>query len=501
MDASNTNDKKMKMVRITLDHMQAGRPEDFPKPGDKFQKAAMPEGIGHGELYADIVRIALPSLFELILTQLTSMADQIMVGRLPGEIGVQALSAVGLSAQPKMLLMTMIMAMNVGSTAMVARFRGQGNRQKANQVLRQSVFFNIVLSAFFMTVGLAFGENIIRFLAGSGISESTIQYASEYFRIQMYGMIPLSMTFSFTACLRGCGDTKMPLFYNTMANVVNIVFNYLLIYGKFGFPYMKVAGASLATVLGQNVAFVIASCVVLSKTRFVYLDLKEKFYIDKDLLKSVITIGFPSMVEQLFMRAGVMIFTRTVAGLGDTAYATHQICMNIQSMSFMIGQAFSNGSTTLVGQSLGKGRYDMADVYVRHTRHLGLICAVALASFLFFFGGSVVWLYNETPEVVALGSKILMFVAFMQPFQNQQFITNGGLRGAGDTKFSAMVIFITVLLVRSGLAILFINYLGLGLWGAWLAIFADQMLRTLLIICHYNTGKWRFMRAFNASEK
>jgi len=487
-------DKKVKIVRTTLDELPYGKPEDWPSPSDKFKKSPIPQGITHSELYKDIITIALPSLFELILTQLTSMADQIMVGRLPGELGVQALSAVGLSMQPKMLLMTMIMALNMGSTAMVARFRGQGDQKKANQVYRQSLVINIILAAIVMLVGTYVARPFILLLAGKGISEATIGYATEYFRIQMYGMIPLCMTFTCTASLRGCGDTKMPLFYNTTANVVNVVFNYLLIYGKFGFPRMEVVGASLATVIGQTTATVIAMTLMLSKTRYVYLDLKEKLSFDRDIEHNIITIGLPSMIEQLFMRAGVMIFTRTVAGLGDISYATHQICMNIQSLSFMSGQAFSNASTTLVGQSLGRGRVDMADVYVRHTRHLGLVFAVVLASLFFFFGGHVVALYNETPEVIYLGRQILMFVAFMQPFQNQQFITNGGLRGAGDTKFSAFTIMVTVLIVRTSLGILFINYLDFGLWGAWIALVTDQLLRTAMIIGHYNTGKWRFLK-------
>ncbi|MBR0523079.1 MAG: polysaccharide biosynthesis C-terminal domain-containing protein, partial [Firmicutes bacterium] len=245
-------DKKVKIVRTTLDELPYGKPEDWPSPSEKFKKSPIPKGVSHSELYKDIITIALPSLFELILTQLTSMADQIMVGRLPGELGVQALSAVGLSMQPKMLLMTMIMALNMGSTAMVARFRGQGDQKKANQVYRQSLVINMILAAIVMLVGTYVARPFILLLAGKGISEATIGYATEYFRIQMYGMIPLCMTFTCTASLRGCGDTKMPLFYNTTANVVNVVFNYLLIYGKFGFPRMEVVGASLATVIGQT---------------------------------------------------------------------------------------------------------------------------------------------------------------------------------------------------------------------------------------------------------
>lgn len=490
----NENEQKTKMIRTTLDDLPAGTEAEIPKKGSRFIKYPLPSGISHKMLYADVIRIAWPSFVELVLTQLTSMADQIMVGQLPGETGVLALSAVGLSAQPKFMLMTMMQALNVGSTAMVARFRGQGNREKANQVFRQSLFFNLFLSALFMIVGVVFALPMLHFMGGNGISNQTFAYAKEYFLIQMYGFIPLCMTFTVTAVLRGIGDTRTPLIYNTLANVFNLFFNYLLIYGKFGCPRLEVVGASWATIIGQTIAFVFAFIFVMNKRRYIYLNFKEKFNVDVVILGNVVKIGIPSMIEQLFMRAGIIIYTRTVTSLGDIPYATHQICMNIQAMSFMTGQAFSNSATTLMGQSLGKRRFDLAENYTRHTQSIGFAFSILLGALLIIFGRNVVGFYNDTPEIVTLGGSILVMVGCIQPFQSMQFILSGALRGAGDTRFPAVVMFITVLLVRSGLALLFINVLHLGLWGAWYALVTDQVLRSGLIFCHYRTGKWRFIR-------
>lgn len=483
-----------KMVRTTLDSVPMGDEASYPKPGSKLGKAKMPEGVTNKMLMKDVVRIAWPSFIELVLTQLTSMVDQMMVGQMGGQAGVLALAAVGLSAQPKFLLQTVIMALNVGSTAMVARFRGQGNREKANQVFRQSLFFNLILAIIFMTLGLLFTNPLLHFMGGDNISADTYSYAAQYFHIQMYGFIPLCLTFTITAVLRGIGETRVSLAYNTIANMVNVCFNYLLIYGKFGFPQMGVAGASLATVIGQTVAFIIAAVFVMNKKRFIYFSFREKFKVDFEILSNVIAIGVPSMIEQLFMRAGVIIYTRTIAGLGDTAYATHNVCMNIQAMSFMTGQAFSNSATTLMGQSLGKRRVDMAQLYTRNTRFIGMCVSIVLGILLSVFGRTVVSWYTPDPDVIALGGSILIMVGCVQPFQSSQFITSGALRGAGDTKFTAMVMFITVLIVRSGLALLLVNVFKLGLWGAWYALMADQLLRTLLVVLHYNTGKWRFMK-------
>lgn len=487
--------QKQKVVKTTIDTLEFGE-IDAEKEG-KYKKYKLPDGVDKGMMRSDILTIALPSLVELVLTSLTSMADQIMVGRLPGQLGVQALSAVGLCMNPKFILMTALMAINTGTTAVVARYRGMGNQEKANQTFKQSLIFNIFLSAIMMVIGVVFARELIGLIAGNGISETTVEYAVTYFRIQMYGFIPLMMTNTVTSTLRAIGDSKMPMVYNTIANVVNLFFNYGLIYGKLGMPEMDVAGASLATVIGQCVAFVIAMYIMFSKKRYVYLDLKEKTGYNKTIMSNVLGIGLPSMLEQLCLRIGIIIYSRIVASLGDIAYATHMVCMNIQSLTFMSGMAFQNSATTLMGQSLGRRRLDMADNYTRMTRNISFWISCVIGVILALFGGQIVNIYNSTPEIVEMGGKLLAIVAITQPFQSSQFVTTGALRGAGDTKYPAVVIFICTLIVRSVLGYIFVVQLNMGLIGAWFAIVVDQLLKTAMIFARYNTGKWRFFKLHN----
>ena len=487
--------QKQKVVKTTIDTLEFGE-IDAEKEG-KYKKYKLPDGVDRGMMRSDILTIALPSLVELVLTSLTSMADQIMVGRLPGQLGVQALSAVGLCMNPKFILMTALMAINTGTTAVVARYRGMGNQEKANQTFKQSLIFNIFLSAIMMVIGVVFARELIGLIAGNGISETTVEYAVTYFRIQMYGFIPLMMTNTVTSTLRAIGDSKMPMVYNTIANVVNLFFNYGLIYGKLGMPEMDVAGASLATVIGQCVAFVIAMYIMFSKKRYVYLDFKEKTGYNKTIMSNVLGIGLPSMLEQLCLRIGIIIYSRIVASLGDIAYATHMVCMNIQSLTFMSGMAFQNSATTLMGQSLGRRRLDMADNYTRMTRNISFWISCVIGVILALFGGQIVNIYNSTPEIVEMGGKLLAIVAITQPFQSSQFVTTGALRGAGDTKYPAVVIFICTLIVRSVLGYIFVIQLNMGLIGAWFAIVVDQLLKTAMIFARYNTGKWRFFKLHN----
>lgn len=450
-----------------------------------IKKQELPPNITSKMLYSDIVKIAWPSVVELTLTQLASMVDLMMVGGL----GAWALTSVGLTVQPKFLLMIIFMALNVGATAMVARYRGAGEPEKANLILRQALMLSLIFSVITSILGYIYAEKLILFMGAS--EEKTLQGGTIYLKNQMVGFTFMALTSTITASLRGVGNSRTALIYNMTSNIVNVFLNYLLIEGHFGFPRWEVAGASLATIIGQFVAFVIALLYVMKGDQYLHLRFKDSFRPEPRSLKQIITIGAPAMLEQLLMRAGVIIYVRTIAGLGTVAYAVHQICMNIQAMSFMNGQGFAVSATSLTGQSLGKNRPDMAHAYVHRTRRLGMLVSFMLGTIFVFWGGNIVSLYNDSPDIVSQGARIMMFVGFTQPLQSSQFILSGSLRGAGDTRAIAIITFITVLLIRPLLAVYLINVWHMGLEGAWFAFIVDQIIRSALVLIRYNSGKWK----------
>ena len=481
-----------KRLQTTLDRLPYG--DEITYDNLKVTRK-LPDGVRSGELYKDIVRIAWPSFIELLLTQLASMVDMMMVGSIGGtansQAGVQALSAVGLTTQPKFLLMTAFIAMNTGVTALVARYKGKNDKENANLIVRQGLMFTFIATIILSILGIIFARPMVIFMGST--EEIVTEWATRYLQIQMAGFLTMALTSTITASLRAVGDSRTCMIYNLIANIVNVFFNWLLIYGNLGFPELGVAGASLATVIGQFVAFVMALAVIIKGNGFLKLEFKLGFKPNKEALGNMINIGFPAMVEQLLMRVGVIIFAKTIATLGTAAYATHQVCMNILALSFMTGQAFAVSATTLVGQSLGKRRSDMAQAYCSKTRTVGLISAMVLFVIFILFGKNIVALYNSDPGIIETGGKIMYFVAFLQPFQTSQFITAGGLRGAGDTRSTAIITFITILLMRPVLAILFVR-MGTGLYGAWLAFLSDQLVRSLLVLLRYNSGKWKLIK-------
>lgn len=486
-----------KTVETALDALPYG-PEELDT--GRVGKVPLPEGVSKKRLTQDVVRLSWPSLLELILSQLTTFVDQIMVGRIPGELGLVGLAAVGLAGTPKFTLMTAIQALNVGATAVIARSRGQQNQERANQVFRHAMLLNLILSALLMGVGIFGAEWMVRFM-GPQISETTIQAATQYLRIQFYGFIPLCLTFTVTAALRGVGNSRIPMIYNTVANAVNLICNYVLIYGKLGLPALGVQGASIATVIGQTVAFVIAMVVVLRKRAYLYLSFREKFSFDRTILGNIVQVGIPAMLEQVLMRVGIIIYARTVSTLGDLKYATHQILLSIQSFSWLLGQAFSTASTTMVGQSLGKRRSDMAVIYINRTRAIACWASAAVAVLIILLRSVIVGLFTTDAAVIAMGAEIMFLIALSLPVQTDSFVISGGLRGAGDTRFTAMSMLVTVLIVRSVLAVLLVTVLGWELWGAWIAFLADLLVRAVMMYLRFYSGVWKGIKLRDSTKK
>ena len=479
------------MVRTYLDEIPNGNEALHQQELQKTRKERkqLTDGATDRILYKDIIRIAWPSLVELTLTSLVSMVDMMMVGSMAN--GTAAISSVSLATQPRFIFMTLLMSLNTGATAVVARARGRGEHEKANDILRQALVFSFVLTLLSSVAGYLLSEPLVRMMAGSGMAESTILDGIGYLRIQMVGFFTLSLTLCITASLRGTGNSRVPMVYNMTANLVNVFLNYLLINGNWGFPQMGVRGASLATIIGQGVALCMAIYSITCGKYYFKIKIFQKFRIDFQIIGAIAKIGIPALIEQGIMRVGMIIFSRQVASLGEIDFTTHTVCMNIQSLSFNNGQAFAVSATTLVGQSLGKWRGDFAEHYSTRCRRLGLCVSLLLMVIFAFFGKYIVALYDNTPAVLESGARIMVFVAILQPIQCSQFILAGALRGAGDTKATAVITLCTIMILRPLLGYLCITVLNLGIIGAWIAVSCDQSLRSVLVLLRYNSGKWK----------
>jgi len=385
-------------------------------------------------------------------------------------------------------------ALGTGATALVARAKGKGDAKEANQVLRQSLILTVVVVTLLCIAMLIWCRPLVQFIAGANISGETVEMALDYLRIQIIGFPTLALTFIMNACLRGAGNTRAAFYSNLASNVVNVIFNYLLIGGNFGFPAWGIAGASIATVLGQIVSLGFCIYLLMGNKQYITLRNREPLNVDMSMIRRISRIGFPALLEQVILRVGMMIFTLIVTSLGDSPYAAHIIAMNIQSMSFTTGMSFGVAATTLTGQCLGRKRPDLAQWYVRRNLQMGVIVSVLVALVLFFFGGPLASLYSSDSTIIGYADTVLKIVALSNVISNSRFVYNSALRGAGDSRFTAMSTFMGIMLARPLVAGLLVFVFDFGLVGVWIALISDALLCYILGLYRWKSGKWAHIK-------
>ena len=429
--------------------------------------------------------MAWPSIVESFFVAFAGLVDSLMVSSL----GSYAVAAVGLTTQPKFVGLSLFFALNVAISALVARRRGEEKQDEANRILSTAILFIIAAAVIFSILFVALASPIIH-LCGS--TAETHDSAVAYFQIVMGGMIFNCIQMGINSAQRGAGNTKITMRTNVTSNTVNIIFNYLLIGGHFGFPALGIRGAALATVLGTVVASVMSIISILKPDGFISLPyiIRNRIYPAVKSFINLIKVGYSVFFEQLLMRVGFMLTAIMAANQGTDAMAAHQVGMNIMGLSFSFGDGLQAAAVALIGRSLGAGDEDLAKEYGNICRMFGGIISVCLAVLYFVGARPFMSLYFEEEHIVAIGVNIMMVIILVVVFQISQVVYMGCLRGAGDTFYTAVASTISVTFIRTAGSYLGGYVFGLGIVGIWLGVLADQVSRFLFASVRFKQGKW-----------
>lgn len=434
-----------------------------------------------------VLKLAGPSLTEMVLINFIQMLNMIMVGR----VGAEAVSAVGMTNQPIFFALALFIALNVGTTAIVSRAIGAGEAEHANEAAQQSFIINICLSIVVMIIGYLFAKPILIFM---GAHDEVLREGVPYAKIQFLSLGFTTVSMGLSAVLRGAGDTVTPMRVNILNNIILVMVGFPLIYGYFGLPKLGVVGAGVATMVASAIGAFCFIYILFSGKSVIQLKFSQLWKFDRALILRIMKIGLPSAGEQFAMRGGQMIYAIVVAGLGTITFAANQICFNILGLSFMPGMAFAAAATTLVGQALGARNPELAEKFGWEVRKIGAYVAGFIGLLFILFAPYLMMPYTSQAEVVEQGAIALRVIGFIQISQATGFILAGALRGAGDTKYPLYATFIGVWGFRVVLCLLLVNLLEWGILGAWIAIAADQFVRSLIILHRYKSGKWKSIK-------
>lgn len=462
--------------------------------GREHRLGELPDG---KTAYRDVMRIALPSIIEMVLMSLIGSVDTMMVGN---ELGAEALSSVGLPTQPRMLLLCLFFALNVGVTAIVARRKGEERQADANTTLRNALMLAAGLSLFLALLADVFCVPLMRLAGGDQAeSEKVFTDAVDYFRIMNYALPVNALSMCICAAQRGIGKTKITMWVNVGSNLINVFFNYCLIGGHLGFPRLEVRGAAIASVIGMAAGLVMALATILAGGKhkgYLHLSRHDSWRFEKESMKSILRVGGNAAIEQLGVRFGFFVYARILFSLGTTMYAANQICMQFLSITFTFGDGLGVAATSLVGQNLGRGRPDLSMLYGKISQRFAVMISLVLGVLIVIFRYQIVSLFIgentlNAADVISYAGRTMLVLAAIQPFQTSSVVLSGSLRGAGDNLYVALVATVCVSVVRPLMAVAAVYALHLELVGTWIFGLFEIVLRFLFFYPRFSSGKWK----------
>ncbi len=441
--------------------------------------------IKRSALFKEAIGMAWPAVLESFFVSIAGMIDTMMVSSL----GTYAVASTGLTTQPKFLALSIFIAVNVPVSALVARRRGQQDRYAANQILLTALTMILIACAVVTVITVAGASPIIS-LCGS--NADTHAGAVTYFRVIQAGMIFNVLSLVINAAQRGSGNTKIAMTTNITSSTVNVIFNYLLISGHFGFPRWELFGAAFATVLGTVAACFMSIRSLFNPNSYVSIPYMRENKIRPAFMqvKAISGMGSNILTENLLMRVGFITTAVIAAGLGTDAFAVHQVGMNFMNLGFSFGDGMQVAAVALIGRSLGEGKGEKAKAYGNTCQMIGLGISIIYSAVLFLFGHALFGLFFAEEHTIAMGLTVSRYIMIVVLFQISQIIFGGCLRGAGDLKYCMFASLISVTLIRSLVTLGLTKIIPLGLAGIWIGILSDQLSRFVFLSLRFRQGEW-----------
>ncbi|MBM3263896.1 MAG: MATE family efflux transporter [candidate division Zixibacteria bacterium] len=430
-----------------------------------------------------IIALAWPAILENLLRTSVYIVDSIFVGQL----GTLAFAAVGQSSMVLFTVVFTFFGVGVATGAIVARNLGRGDRGAAGKAAGQGILLGTGVGALLAVAGILWGEWL---LAGLGTDLEVIDAASGYmYLVFLFSPVQMYMYIA-SGILRSAGDTKTPMWSTGIMNVFNIVGDWVLIFGIGPFPEMGIEGAALATGLSYLVGAAVLSAKLFAPLP-IHVPLFSMFRIDLDILRTLFRISLPNIGEQVVLQGAYFMFMWMVTGLGTTALAAHFMAIRVEMISFMPVFGLSMAVSTVVGQSLGAGRPEIAELAVRRSARIGLFSMGALCLVFIGVPGLFVSMFSPTPDVYALSVLCVRLAALELPTSALLMIYGGAMRGAGDTLSPMLISLFGAIFLRIGVIYLLVVLWGGGLPGVWLGTAIDWGIRTIIGYVLFRRGRWK----------
>ena len=411
-----------------------------------FFRTAKNTLIGDKHFYSKIFAIVLPMIIQNTVTNIVSLLDNVMVGR----VGTLQMTAVAIDNQLMFVFNLCIFGGLAGAGIFSAQFAGAGDQNGLRHCFRMKWYIALLMFALALIIFIAFPTPLIKgYLAESTSAEdvfATLSYAKSYLKVMLFGLFPFAVSQVYASTLRELGETRLPMLSSVVAIFVNLIFNYLLIFGKFGFPKLGVVGAAVATVLSRYVeTFIIVLFTHLKAKRFTFIKgAYSSFEVPLSLCKKIIKSGSPLLINEFLWSMGMAVLLSCYSVRSLTVVAASNIA-NTAANLFNVAFISMGGAISIVlGQALGAGNTKKAADMVWKLIALSVFLSTALGILLALVGRAVPLMYNTEADVRAMATSFLYVLAALMPFfafsHSCYFIMRSGGRTFITFLFDSVVI-------------------------------------------------------------
>ena len=409
-----------------------------------------------------------------------------------GFISPEVQAAVGYVSLLYFFVIIIANAISIGTVALVSRAIGAGDFQRALDVARQSLIFGCLVSVVLTLIGFFLSREIV---AAAGFPEKIREISETLLRIFSIALGANYLLIISSSLFRASGDIRHPLFTMFIVSVVNILGEFVLVFGWFSFPPLGYAGIGIATAVAVTLGMGI-NLILFSGTRWrsIY---KGSWALSLETMKKIVDISWPAAMLQIAWNAGTIILYNFLGRLGEasiTAMAAISNGLRIEALIFLPAFALNMSAAVLTGQNLGAGNPDRAERVVWRISAAGVAILSALAIAVFLRAEAFAALVAKDPAVLAETARYLRINMIAQPFIALNLSISGGLQGAGDTRGTMWVIIIAMWLIRLPIAYGLAFPLGFGATGVWWAMVISMVIQSVLMAGRFHSGKWKYLK-------
>ena len=431
----------------------------------------------------DLVRLIIPLIVDQFLQVAVGLSDSIMVAR----VGEAAVSGVSLVDTVMLLIINIFTALATGGAVIAGQYLGRKDPKTGCEATAQLFNFTFLFSIFIMVLGYL-GQNVILYHVFGKIEPEVMKDSRTYLLIVLASIPMIAMYNAGAAIFRAMGNSNIAMKTSLLMNSINVFGNALLI---FGF-HCGVEGVAIPTVVSRGVACVVILVLLNNQEHALHILHPYPFKIKWDVLKKILYIGIPNGLENSMFQLGKIAVLSLVSGLGTASLAANAVGNNIANFAILPGMSFGFALLTVCAQCVGAGDFEQVKYYTKHMMRVEYLCLIASNLIVILALPFILSVYNLSDEAARYANDIILYhAACVVTIWPLSFTLPNTLRAAADVKVTMILSIISMWVFRFGFSYLLTMEFHMGIFGVWVAMTIDWLVRGIFFVCRYKSGRWQ----------